>query len=186
MNTQTNFECVAPGSCGNAPRTSPLPSRHLGLLGCSLETQTRSADSRLRLYPVRRRSQTIESSPTRGGVWLFFRPNGRMGRVVEAVAGGGPKNKRPPLRPVFNNPQAPRQLGWAACTSAPSRTSFEFALRGSAIERFASGPESHTRLGATLRLVRAPHAFAAPTVSAMTAPRVPSGLSGPTVESRAV
>jgi hypothetical protein len=37
-----------------------------------------------------------------------------------------------------------------------------------------------------LRLVRAPHAFAAPTVSAMTAPRVPSGLSGPTVESRAV
>jgi enamine deaminase RidA (YjgF/YER057c/UK114 family) len=39
---------------------------------------------------------------------------------------------------------------------------------------------------ATLRPVRAPQAFAAPTVSAMTAPRVPSGLSGPTVESRAV
>jgi hypothetical protein len=56
--------------------------------------------------------------------------------------------------------------------SAPSRTSFEFALRVSTIERFASGPESHTHLGVGARLVRAPHAFAAPTVSAMTAWRL--------------
>src|ERR1700732_3138571 len=35
--------------------------------------------------------------------------------------------------------------------SAPSRTSFEFALRVSAIERFASGPESHTHLGVAQR-----------------------------------
>src|SRR6202011_5534882 len=37
VNTQANFERVAPGSCSNAPRTSPLPSPHLGMLGCSLK-----------------------------------------------------------------------------------------------------------------------------------------------------
>jgi len=89
---------------------------------------------------------------------------------------------------ALNQNKTPRQLGWPTCTFRAFTNLIRICFARIHDRALHFGPRISypSRCSVTLRLVRAPHAFAAPTVSAMTAPRVPSGLSGPTVESRAV